>query len=610
VVDDLLPDGTGGRAMTPEPFLPPGVHPALRGKPFFPCTADKRPAFDLLPRVGGRPTWSPFQKRLATVEEAARWKDHPGPWGMPCGALSGFVVLDFDVPDGPKLYDSRYDGNELPPTALTPRLGYHAFHAFPERITVSNGVKVMPGLDVRSEGGYVIIPSAYQDGRMWIHPPDKPAPPLPDWFLSCLNKPSAPSVQVADAPDGLPAGVGEGQRNHAAARLAGRYLSKGIHAEEVFPLLREWNLKNSPPLPESELSAVIFSIARKETEKIVPLEVIGADELVQGTSEAREMLIRPFFPSGGKAILAGNSGTGKTLLAENLSYSIANEIPLFGRFEVSQGKVLYVDSESTKDLARLRVRKIRSGLHVAHAGVSFIFPGKRLDLGTQRNREELCRLIDREKSTLCILDSFLCFASLKSENDNSEVRCFLENLSDIPKATGAALLILDHAAKASPERAKSGIGVTARGAGAKHDWADVVLTFEERKNDLKFLRTLRFAKTRFCSPVPAMILEMDANLVFRPSGEDEICPIFTVRQVVEENPGIAAGALYRLLSATTGSSVRTAIRSTARATELGMILREEKGTRVKFHPPALTKECDVTNPEDAKKEEVNILECQ
>jgi hypothetical protein len=35
------------------------------------------------------------------------------------------------------------------------------------------------------------------------------------------------------------------------------------------------------------------------------------------------------------------------------------------------------------------------------------------------------------------------------------VRGFLENLSDISKTTGAALLILDHAAKASPERWKS-----------------------------------------------------------------------------------------------------------------------------------------------------------
>ena len=597
-------------------FLPPGVHPALRGKPFFPCSADKRPAFDLLPKsTDGKPTWAPFRNRLATPEEVTRWKTHRGPWGMPCGALSGIVALDFDVPEGPKLYEDKYDGAELPPTAMTPKGGYHALHAYQEGITVPNDVKLLPGLDVRSEGGYVIIPSDFKDGRVWIVPPDKPAPPLPDWFLACLNKPPAPAAQVAGAPDGLPQGVPKGERNQAAAKHAGRYLAKRLTAEETFQLLRHFAATCDPPFTEVELRAVVFSIARKEAEKSVPLEVIGAADLVQGSSEAQKMLIRPFFPAAGKGLLAGNSGTGKTLLAENLSYSLANEIPLFGRFDVSRGKVLYVDSESTTDLARARVRKIRSGLNVAHAGVSFIFPDKRLDLGKQRNNEDLCRLIDREKADLCILDSFLCFASLRNENDNTEVRSWLEEyISPIPKATGASVLILDHAAKASAERVKAGIGVTARGAGAKHDWADVVLTFEERKNELKFLRTLRFAKTRFCSPVPAMILEMDANLVFRPSGEDEICPIFTVRQTVEENPGIAAGSLYRLLSSATGASARTAMRSTARATELRMIRREEKGNRVMFHPPADKVTGDdttlVTISEGPEIEEVKLLEYQ
>ena len=371
-------------------FLPAGVHPSLAGKPFFPCSPDKRPAFDLLPKSSdGKPTWMPFRNRLATVEEMTRWKGHPGPWGMPCGKLSGFVALDFDPPEGPKLFDARYDGTILPPTATTPKGGYHAFHAFPAEIPVPNDVKIIPGLDVRSEGGYVVIPSAYPDGRSWIQPPNGTAPPLPACFFDALRPPTAPQPASSDG-DGLPPGVGEGQRNDAAARVAGRYLSK-LRPEEAWHLLLAWNKKCSPPLPEAELRATLSNIARKEREKSIPLEVIGAADLVQGSAEAREMLIRPFFPSGGKGILAGNSGTGKTLLAENLSYSLANEIPLFGRFDVSRGKVLYVDSESTSDLARARVRKIRSGLNVAHAGVSFIFPGKRLDLGTQRNREDLCR---------------------------------------------------------------------------------------------------------------------------------------------------------------------------------------------------------------------------
>jgi len=81
-----------------------------------------------------------------------------------------------------------------------------------------------------------------------------------------------------------------------------------------------------------------------------------------------------------------------------------------------------------------------------------------------------------------------------------------------------------------------------------------------------------------------MILEMDGNLVFHPSGEDEICPIFTVRQAVEDSPGISASKLYRLLASITGCSERTAMHSTARAVELDAIRREGKSKPVNFYP--------------------------
>jgi len=564
---------------------------------------EKKPALD---------SWTEYQTRKATREERGEWKKQfPGcNWGLVCGKVSNMVALDFDGEAGKALFaEHRLPGKQ--PTNITGK-GFHALF-LPPSMPLKNGVRIVDGLDIRSDGGYIVIPpSTHPSGRKYawqVAPWMIPPPPLPDWLTPLLDKRENVTPLPIGSPDGLPPGVGEGQRNQTAAQLAGRYLSKGLSTEETFHVLRAWNEKNSPRLPESELRSVIFSIASKEAAKAVPLEVIGAADLVRTRFEVPPMRIKPFLPSGGKAILAGNSGTGKTLLAQNLAYSLASEIPLFGRFDVVKGNVLYVDSESTQDLTRARIGKIRQGLNVAHAGVSFVFPGKRLDLGIQRNREDLCRKIDQEKAALLILDSFLCFANLKSENDNSEVRAWLENLSDIPKATGAALLILDHAAKASPERAKAGIGVTARGAGAKHDWGDLVLTFEEKKHEQRFLRTLRFAKTRFCAPLPAMILEMDGNLVFLPSGEDEICPTLTIRHAVEEAPGIGAGKLYTLLSSLTGCSTRTAMKATARAVELGSIRREERAKFVNFYP-GLVKSPLFTNNSEPDNGGLKVLEYQ
>jgi hypothetical protein len=430
---------------------------------------------------------------------------------MPCGALSGFVVLDFDIPEGPKLYEAKYDGAELPPTAMTPKGGYHAFHAYQEGITVPNDVKLIPGLDVRSEGGYVIIPSAFQDGRAWIHPPDKPAPPLPTWFLSCLSKPTAPATRVTGTPDGYPAGVEKGKRNQEAARLAGKYLgpSKRLTPEETFHFLRPWAASCFPePFPEADLRAVIFSIARKEADKGPLIELVDSSDLSRLAGAPKAKIIDPFLSAGSKNILAGWQGSYKSTLMLNMAVCIRNGLPLFGRFDCTQARVLYIDRENNPELTNLRVEKIARGIRGAGGGITFQFPKEKPDLADRRVREAYIRTIEREKLDLAIFDSFLCFFNLRNENDNTEVRGVLESVSEIPARTGAAILFIDHAGKASPEKAKAGIRVTPRGASAKGDWADSVMTIEEREDEARKLRLLRFSKTRYNLPMPPLMIEV------------------------------------------------------------------------------------------------------
>jgi hypothetical protein len=528
---------------------------------------------------------------------------------MPCGTLSKFVALDFDVPEGPKIYEARYDGSDLPPTAITPRGGYHAFHAYTEGITVPNDVRLIPGLDVRSEGGYVIIPSAYPDGRTWIVPPDKPTPPLPDWFRSCLNKPSFSATQVVGTPDGIPAGVEQGERNQTALKLAGRYLFKGLTAEETFLILRAWAAKCTPPLPDAELRSVIFSIARKEADKAPLIELVDSSDLSRLAGAPMVKIIDPFLSAGSKNILAGWQGSYKSTLMLNLAVCIRNGLPLFGRFDCTQSRVLYIDRENNPELTNLRVEKIARGIHGAHGGITFHFPKEKPDLADKRVREAYIRTIEKEKIDLAIFDSFLCFFNLRNENDNTEVRGVLEQVSEIPARTGAAILFIDHAGKASPEKAKAGIRVTPRGASAKGDWADTVMTIEEREDEARKLRLLRFSKTRYNLPMPPLLLEVGTNLVFVPSGIDEICPVFTVRQAVEDNSGIAATKLYQLLMNLTGCGKRTAINSTARTVDLGFIRREGNTKPVNFYPCFSAKE-DCTNNEKLKNVGQETLEYQ
>jgi hypothetical protein len=528
---------------------------------------------------------------------------------MPCGPLS-FVVLDFDGPEGRKVYEEKFgDGPSLPPTASTPAGGYHAFFAHPNGSVaklLKNAVRILPGVDIRCHGGYVIIPSAYGDGRCWIQAPDIPAPELPEWIIEALKKQSTPTATPGPSsePDGLPPGVGDGERNATAAKLAGKYLAppKNLSPEEATAILARWNLKNSPPLPEEEIRRTVFSIARKERDKGPLIELVDSSELGTLTDETRKKIIDPFLPAGSKAFLAAWQGNYKSTMMVNVAVAIRNGFPLFGRFDTTQGRVLYVDRENPPYLAKQRIEKISRGLGGAKGGIRFQFPKEKPDLAEARVREAYIRVIEKEKIDLAIFDSFLCYFNLRNENDNTEVRNVLELVSEIPARTDAAILFIDHASKASPEKQKAGIKVTPRGAGAKGDWSDLVMTLEERDDEARKLRVLRFPKTRFNVGMPGIVLEVRPDLVMAPSGDDEICPVFTVRQAVEDSPGIMASKLYTLLRSLTGCGERTAIKSTARAVDLGFIRREGKTKPVYYFPKEITAIGGCTNNEEADDE--------
>jgi hypothetical protein len=189
---------------------------------------------------------------------------------------------------------------------------------------------------------------------------------------------------------------------------------------------------------------------------------------------------------------------------------------------------------------------------------------------------------------------------------DTEVRNFLELLGEIPRATGASVLVLDHSGKPSADKVRAGITMTPRGASAKHDWADLVMTFEKRDHEARVLRVLRFQKTRFCAQPPALVLDMGTNLVFCASGEEETCPVFTVRQVVADNPGIRASKLYTELTWKTGCSKPTAIHAVKRAETLGYVeCREFSSKHKEYHPKGeeLVKSGRLTNSGEDKNED-------
>ena len=170
-----------------------------RGIPVFPCEpGGKRPL-----------TYNGFWDATTDAPRlSAWWRRWPDAnVGVPTGEQSGLLVLDVDPgaggPDSLALLESLY--GPLPQTAKarTGGGGIHYFFRYPADETVRNSAgKLGPGLDVRGEGGYVVVPpSRTQNAYEWL---DKAPLAEAAWLLQCLREHGQHSSASRTAHPGTP----------------------------------------------------------------------------------------------------------------------------------------------------------------------------------------------------------------------------------------------------------------------------------------------------------------------------------------------------------------------------------------------------------------------
>jgi hypothetical protein len=163
---------------------------ARRGAPVFPCEPDgKRPL-----------TYNGFWDASADPRRVEAWWSR---WpeanvGIPTGERSGLLVLDVDPgAGGPEsLAALERTGGPLPRTTRTRTGGggMHVFFRYPEGETVRNSAgRLGPGLDVRGEGGYVVVPpSRTRSAYEWL---DRAPLAQATWLLACLGGPQTYSEE-------------------------------------------------------------------------------------------------------------------------------------------------------------------------------------------------------------------------------------------------------------------------------------------------------------------------------------------------------------------------------------------------------------------------------
>lgn len=158
------------------------------------------------------------------IEQVQAWWDR---WpqaniGVATGIASGLLVLDVDLPAGPdSLARLEADHGPLPTTCeqRTGSGGRQLLFVHPD-VEIGNRASVVPGVDVRGDGGYVVVPpSLHACGDRYAWVARTPPTSVPSWLVGLLDRRQEQARANVRHPVVLTVGEGSRQQRYAAAAL-------------------------------------------------------------------------------------------------------------------------------------------------------------------------------------------------------------------------------------------------------------------------------------------------------------------------------------------------------------------------------------------------------
>lgn len=336
--------------MPTESMLTYALHYLELGWNVIPVGADKRPRL---------PRWEQYQHQRVTKEEIAEW------WGrwpesniaIVTGRVSDMVVVDVDDEEGARALEPHLNGTKTL-SAVTGSGGRHYYFKHPGGDAVPNAVRLLPGVDVRGDGGYVVAPpSKHASGQSyrWENT-EEGLSSLPLGLLG-LTRHSGPSRRLE--PKDWQTDIKEGIRDQEITRRAGRLIQVGMPATEVLTVVRSINQTHcKPPLPDAQLQKIVASIASREAAKPkveapAPAAKPGAftvltqREMLRKYSEGEtRWTVAEWLPEASCGLLVAPPGNHKTWLLAALAFAVATGRPFLNRWPVQgKGPVLFIQQE-------------------------------------------------------------------------------------------------------------------------------------------------------------------------------------------------------------------------------------------------------------------------
>ncbi|WP_299444630.1 AAA family ATPase [uncultured Rhodospira sp.] len=421
--------------------------------------------------------------------------------GLAVGAADPpLTVIDLDTKrghDGPdEFFALQLEAGELTPTSFTvstPSGGQHVYF----RGKTRNRAAMVPGVDVRSDGGYVLAPGSRLDARegqsagVYAAAQDAPIEHLPKWLADRIGAPTertrdeeakvewdtlssfkkALTYLRQEVEKGRIAREGQGG-NDFTFRTSAVLRDMGLSPHEIVDALdlSGWNDACEPPWHPDELQRIADNVhryaRRAAGEKALDTEAL--DEMARlaqrsgldpssrfkpisldalESEEEPPMLISRTLPAQSTAMIYGQPGSYKTFAVLGMALSVATGTPWHGH-DTTQGRVVYATSEGRLGLRR-RLQAWRQHTDTPLADLRDTFypirdlPAFSDDTALRQFAEELHAI----KPTLVILDTLAgCMAGL-DENSTADATLFMSRLHQLQSLLECTVVLVHHSPK-------------------------------------------------------------------------------------------------------------------------------------------------------------------
>jgi len=434
-------------------------------------------------------------------EQIRAWgSKHPGcNWGLDCGK-SDLLVVDVDCKPGQQGWTNWQkllleNGQVQPPwtrTHATPGKGRHYLF----RPAMRTRRELATNIDLKSSGGYVVLPGSAVNGGTYTVVEPAPVEPVPSWIEALATREETKALEVGleaedlDKPhhvseaikyllEAEPAVKGAGGNNQTY-EVAVQVKDLGLTPDAALEvMLDHYNPRCAPPWSAEELRRIVqnayaygqnpagsktpearSAMAREEFTK-VDLESwpLSIDDFPLGKAPPREWLIEHWLPKGEISSLYGGGSAGKSLLSLQLGLSLTSGKPWLGMPVRTRCRVLGIYCEDSKEELHRRLDSIRQTLEYQKCKVTgfslwprvgddsalVVVKGDEVKEGPfMAQLRAFLRTKKRDEHILVILDT-LSDIYMGDENTREKVnKCIKVYLARLMRDYNCTLLLLAH----------------------------------------------------------------------------------------------------------------------------------------------------------------------